>query len=182
MQHTIKIIILFCATSFSIQKLDAQTVASKSNIALVDSYLFEDEQYGITKYVAIQKNVVVEFKPRQDEIVSMQAKMESLKKQVESNVSNPTEKQKKVDEYDNLYRSVREKSDSYKVQIEKRYRELLKPVQERIGAAIKQWCIQKGYTAMVDVAKDDKGMFLWMDDGVVNTTTTELIKHLNSVL
>jgi Skp family chaperone for outer membrane proteins len=182
MNYKIKMIIFFCVISFSIQKLEAQTATTKNNIAFVDGYVFEDQQYGVTKYVAIQKNVVAEFKPRENEILGMQAKMETLKKQIESNVSNPVEKQKKADEYDNLYRSAREKSESYKIQIEKRYRELLKPVQERMGAAIKQWSTQKGFTAVVDVAKDDKGMFLWMDETVVNATTAELIKYINSVL
>lgn len=182
MNFKLKMVIFFCVVCFSIQKLNAQTVATKNNIALVNSYLFEDQQYGVTKYIALQKNVLAEFKPRENEIVSMQAKIENLKKEIESNASNTTQIQKKMDEYDNLYRSVTMKTESYKTELQRRYNEMLTPLKDRMVEGIKQWCAQKGYTAMVDIAKDEKGMFLWMDDGAVKTTTIELIKYLNSVL
>ncbi|MGZ5287244.1 MAG: OmpH family outer membrane protein [Flavisolibacter sp.] len=165
------IILLFSFISYS-------QVWAQAKIALVNSTAFQ-EKNGITKLLAVQNQVATEFKPRYTELETMQKRLSDLKTQLES---SSNQNQAKYDEYEKLNRDMKIKGDSYQVQYNKRYNELLNPLYDRISVAMKQWCQQKGYTSIVDVSKDDKGLFLYYDEAVINQTTTELISHINAGL
>ena len=182
MNFKIKTIIILFVTAISVQELTAQNAPAKGNIAVIDSYVFEDPQHGITKYVTLQKNVENEFKVRRDEITNLQAKVEALKKQYESKANNPEQLRKISDEAEALNQSLRTKGEAYQVQYQKRYNEMLSPLQIKLVASIKQWSNQKGFIAVIDVSKNENGFVLWIDEAAISATTTELIKYVNSVL
>ena len=173
------ILFIFLTTSINIT---AQTAAKAGSVALIDSYMFQDEKAGIKKLLDLQNNLSNEFKPRREELESMQNKLTTLKKQLDQNTTATAARQKMVEEGENLERSLRQKSQDYDDQIKRRYQTLMSPVQQQIGAQIKTWCSQKGYIALIDVSKDNNGLILWMNDQEVASLTTELIKYLNTVL
>jgi Skp family chaperone for outer membrane proteins len=173
------ILFIFLTTSINII---AQTTAKAGSVALIDSYMFQDEKAGIKKLLDLQNNLSNEFKPRREELESMQNKLTTLKKQLDQNTTANAARQKMVEEGENLERSLRQKSQDYDDQIKRRYQTLMSPVQQQIGAQIKTWCSQKGYIALIDVSKDNNGLILWMNDQEVASLTTELIKYLNTVL
>ncbi len=168
---------LFFVSLFN--KLGAQTY-NPFQIAVINSQYFEDEKTGIKKYTDVQKKVQAEFRPRIDEITAMQKKLDDLKRVLESTSAKID--QSKIDEYELLNKSKIRKAEDYQVQINKRYNELLQPVNVSIGMAMKQWCKQKGYDMLLDISKDDKGIILWVKEDKINELTLDLIKHINTLL
>lgn len=163
-------------------KITAQSTSKMGSVALIDSYMFQDEKGGIKKVLDLQNMLNVEFKPRRDEVESMNNKLIGLKKQIEQNPGVNAAKQKLVDEAVGLESTIRRKSEDYEEQLKKRYQALMSPLQQQIGVHMKTWCSQKNYTALLDVSKDNNGLILWMNDQEVVNLTNELIKYINSVL
>jgi Skp family chaperone for outer membrane proteins len=174
---TALLLLMICVSS----GLKAQSEPSKHSIALISSYHFSDPQQGITKYLAAQQAVTNEFKAKQDELKNLQSRVEVLQQQARSN-SSSADSQKKLEEAERLNRDLRSKSEMYQSQYNKRYDELVTPLQTKSVSAIKQWALQKGLTAVVDVYKDDKGMMMFINEDAVRATSLELIRYLNSVL
>ncbi len=164
---------------FMCDKLASQTPKS-IQMAVVNSLYFEDEKTGIKKFVDVKKKVEAEFKPLVDEITGMQKRLGDLKKVIES--SSTKYDQSKIDEYEKLNKSITRKGEDYQLQINKRYNSLIGPVNTSIGAAMKQWCKQKGFDMLVDISKDDKGIILWIEEEKINELTLDLIKYCNTVL
>ena len=172
------LLFVFVTTSMKI----AAQANSKAGVALIDSYMFQDEKGGIKKLLDLQNVLNVEFKPRRDEVESMSNKLNELKKQIEQNPAVNAAKQKLVDEAVTLESTIRRKSEDYEGQLKKRYQALMSPMQQQIGVHMKTWCSQKNYIALIDVSKDNNGLILWMNDQEVINLTNELIKYINSVL
>jgi len=173
--------LLFVFVTTSV-KISAQTGSKTVSIGLIDSYLFQNAQLGIKKVLNLQNNLNVEFKPRQDEVESMTKKYNELKKRIEQNTTDITARQKLVDEAVALENTIRRKSEDYDGQLKRRYQAVMSPLQEQIGTYLKIWCSQKGFIGLIDVAKDNNGLIMWMDSLAVEALTFDLIKYLNGVL
>lgn len=174
-------LIFFVFVTITIQST-AQTAAKANAVALIDSYMFQDVKGGIKKLLDLQNNLNAEFKPRRDEVESMTNKLNELKKQIDQNQNVNAARQKLVDDAVALENTIRRKSEDYDGQIKKRYQTLMSPLQQQIGGHMKTWCSQKNYIALIDVSKDNNGLFLWMNDEEVINLTNELIRYINSVL
>gem|GEM_PF-2827563 len=182
MKKMICLLTVFFA-SLCTQNLIAQSSPKAVDIALVDGYLmFEKEGTGIKKLNDLKKQLAAEFKPRQDEITMFQQKLEELKKQIENNRTDMAKNRTLAEEAEKLQRDMRFKAEQYETQYRNRYRTLTAPINERISEEMKNWCKQKGYVAIMDVSKDEKGMIMWMDGLNVEALTLDLIKYLNTVI
>ena len=170
--------LLFVAT-MALQPLKAQT--GKSPVAFVNGLLFTDQKAGITKYVELQKTITREFQPKHDELNSLRTEYENLKKQVENNPAAP-DAQRKMEKAEQINRDINNKGQDYQSQYNRRYDELLQPLQLKFNQQLKQWCTQKGFVALIDVSKNTNGMVLWVDEDAMNNLTIELIRHLNATL
>ena len=174
-----KILFLLFVTILALQQLKAQT--SKSPVAFVNGLMFTDQKAGITKYVELQKTIAREFQPKQDELKNMQTEYESLRKQVQNNPTAP-DAQRKADKAEQMNKDITNKGYDLQAQYNKRYEELLQPLQLKMNLQLKQWCAQKGFVAIIDVSKNPDGMLVWVDEDSINNLTTELIRHLNATL
>lgn len=151
---------------------------SQAKIALVNSNSFK-ENNGITQLLTVQSQIAAEFKVRFTEMETMQKRLSELT----TLLSNPANRvQANYDEHEKLNRDFKSKAENYQAQYNKRYNDLMNPLFLKIGDLIKQWCQQKGYTGLIDVTKDDKGMFLYYDETLLTQTTNELIAFINSTL
>lgn len=151
---------------------------SQAKIALINSNTFK-EKNGITRFLTVQSQIAAEFKERFTEMETLQKKLSELTTQL----SNPAyQTPAKYDEHEKLNRDFKFKAENYQAQYNKRYNELMNPVFTKIGELVKQWCQQKGYTSVVDVTKDDKGMFVYYDEALLAQTTNELIAFINGAL
>lgn len=153
-------------------------VSAQSKIALVNSQLFQ-EQNGITKILTAGKQLENEFRPAYTELENMDKKHKELTNQL----NNPaTRTQAKYDEYEKLDRDMKSKTSDYQSRYNRRYNEVMNPIYDQVITVMKLWCQQKGYNSLVDVSKDEKGMFLYYDESLLKQTTEELIRFVNATL
>lgn len=174
----------FVAICFvGVSSLRAQSGNTKqvhSNVAVINSYSFQSPTEGIIKLAGLQKQVQTEFQAKQKELEEMQQRLQTLSNQIKSASGNVDPK--KIEQAENLQRDLRKLSDNYNQQSQKRYDDLFQPLNTKMGALLKQWCQQRGYTVLLDLAKDDKGILMWADEKNITTTTADLIGFINSAL
>lgn len=171
---------LFLVSVFG--KLAAQSVASNKplQIAVINSSYFDDEKTGVTKLLNTRKKVDAEFKQRIDEFTAQQKKLDDLTQKMQSGAVKSDAA--KIDEAEKLKRDIKYKQENLQAQYKKRYDEVMRPVYSSMEIAMQQWSRQKGYDVLFDIAKDEMGVILWMEESKINAITDDLIKHFNTVL
>ncbi len=144
--------------------------AGAAKIGMIDSGAFGLEKEGITRYVNAVKLLGTEMKPLENELVTMQSKMQILAEKianwqkVPANAQNPKDVTEAQDEGQRMQREFEFKKKEYDARVEKRGSELLGPVQGDIGKAIQEFAISKGYTMILDIDKLGRdGALLAMD-------------------
>lgn len=128
-----------------------------SKIALVDTEAFADEKAGIGRFVSALQALQREFKPKQDEMLAIQARMQQIAKDIatmsKSAVVDPKTIQAKQDEGERLERELKYKKEDYEAATPKRYRELVGPISSDIGKELDVFAAQRGITMVLDVSK-----------------------------
>jgi Skp family chaperone for outer membrane proteins len=181
------VIMVFAAT-FAVSA-NAQTGAAQPGpvkIGLIDSGAFGLEKEGISRYVTAVKALGAELKPLENELVTMQTKMQTLADQIAALQKTPSAvptAQKdildKQDEGQRLQREFEFKKKEYDARVEKRGNELLGPIQADIGKAIQDFAMQKGFTVVFDLNKlGSDGALLAMDPKA--EITKEFIAYFNT--
>jgi Skp family chaperone for outer membrane proteins len=158
--------------------LSAQSSFGKKNIAIINSESFQDPKTGVTKLIAVQKSLETLFKPRQDELTRMQTTFNTLVKQIKND--NSQSDNLKRDEAEKLQRDVKFKTEQFQMDYNKRYQEIMRPLQLSIFSQIKNWCKEKGITALIDISKDEKGLILWFEEEEITATNADLVRYLNA--
>ncbi|MEP6946691.1 MAG: OmpH family outer membrane protein [Acidobacteriota bacterium] len=153
---------LIFAVMFAVSA-NAQTGAAAqagfAKIGLIDSGAFGMEKEGISRYVNAVKQLGTEMKPLENELVTMQSKMQTLADQIASlqkvpaNAQDPKSILDKQDEGQRLQREFEFKKKEYDARVEKRGNELLGPIQGDIGKAIQEYALARGYTMILDIDK-----------------------------
>ncbi|HBB89952.1 MAG TPA: hypothetical protein DC047_20300 [Blastocatellia bacterium] len=135
----------------------ANVAVPDSKIAFVDTEAFGDEKAGIARFVAALRTVQREFKPKQDEMLLIQTKLQQLAKDIDtlskSAVVDPKSIQAKQDEGARLEREFKYKKEDYDATMQKRYREIVGPVSNDIGRELDVFATQHGITLVLDVSK-----------------------------
>jgi Skp family chaperone for outer membrane proteins len=128
-----------------------------SRIALIDTSLFADEKNGIWRYVDAAKSVQAEFKPRTDELQSIQTRLNALAAEIQTLMKAPVPDQKTIQAKQQQGASLQEegktKKDRLDEDVSKRYEQVIAPVSSQIGAAMDQFARQRGITLTLDVSK-----------------------------
>ena len=134
------------AVLFSIPAFAQPTTPTK--IVLINSFAFGDEKAGVTKYIDAVKRINAEFAPVQKELETINAKLNTLAKEIQiirdqsaSGIVPINEKaaQAKVDEAEKLQRDIKFKSEDAKALYEKRQQTVLGPVMQDIGKAVQDF-------------------------------------------
>jgi len=137
--------------------VSANVAVPDSKIALVDTEAFGDEKAGIVRFVNVLRNLSNEVKPKQDEMLAMQARMEQLQKDIatlnQAAVADPKTIQAKQEEGARLERDFKYKKEDYDAMMQKRYREVVGPVSADIGKELDVFAAQRGITMVLDVSK-----------------------------
>lgn len=170
----------------------AQTGAATPNagkIAVVVTYAFGDEKAGITKYVNAQKALINEFTPIDNEIKTMNTRLETLAKEIENlknleaqkpGTVNQKDAQAKIDEAEKLDRDIKFKADNAKISYDKRTQAVMGPVMEDIGKALQEFTKKNGYLMLLDAGKlQESGILLGVGDEKVDVTK-EFITYYNA--
>src|SRR5258706_552319 len=128
-----------------------------SKIALIDTSMFGDEKNGIFRYVDAAKSVQAEFKPRTDELASIQNRLNALANEIETLMKPPAPDQKtiqaKQQQGGNLQAEFKLKKDRLDEDVSKRYEQMIAPVSNLIGAAMDQFARSRGITMTLDMSK-----------------------------
>jgi Skp family chaperone for outer membrane proteins len=143
----------------------AATPAATSNaplpdakIAFIDTSAFSDEKEGIVRYVNAMKALETEFKPRQDELNTMNNRIKALADEIAklnsgSAVVDPKTIQAKNDEGERLQRDLKYKKEQADADFQKRYNDVVSPISQDIGKALDQFAQSHGITMILDISK-----------------------------
>jgi Skp family chaperone for outer membrane proteins len=129
----------------------------ETKIAFIDTGAFGDDKAGITRYVTAVKSLEREFKPRQDELNTMQNRIKALADEISkmsgNTVVDPKTIQSKQDEGERLQRDLKYKKEQADADFAKRYQEVVSPISADIGKALDQFATQRGITMILDISK-----------------------------
>lgn len=181
---------MFLAALFTVSAVaQAGANANTGKIAVVVTYAFGNEKDGITKYINAEKALNAEFTPIDNELKTMNTKLEALANDIENlkklAASNPKafdEKaaQAKVDEAEKLQRDLKFKADNAKINFEKRQQAIMGPIMQDIGKALQEFTKQKGYLMLLDAGKlEEAGILIGIGDEKIDVTK-EFIAFYNS--
>jgi Skp family chaperone for outer membrane proteins len=128
-----------------------------SRIALIDTSMFGDEKNGIWRYVDAAKSVQAEFKPRADELQSIQNRLNTLTTEIQALLKAPVPDQKAIEakrqQGTALQDEGKTKKDRLDEDVSKRYEQVIAPISSQIGAAMDQFARQRGVTMTLDASK-----------------------------
>lgn len=159
------------AAIFAVSAL-AQTTGAK--IGLIDTRFFDDDKAGITKYVAAMNSLDTEFKPLGTELQTLATSIQALQKELQGYqdiVSKggkvpiaEADIQKKLESLDKMQREYKFKEEDAKARFERRRQVVLGPILQDIGNAIQEFTKKNGYVLIIDLAKDQTGIILGLDE------------------
>lgn len=178
---------VFAASSFA-QNSGAAQPAGPVKIGIINTFSFGDEKAGITKYINALKAINTEFTPTQTELDTMNTRLTNLAKEIQvfrdqaSTGKVPIDEktvQAKVDEAEKLQRDLKFKQEDAKARYEKRQQAVIGPVMQDIGKALQDFAKQKGFTLLLDIAKDEVGLVLAIGDEKIDVTK-DFITYYNA--
>jgi len=128
-----------------------------SKIAYIDTGAFGEEKGGITRLVTAMNALEREFKPRQDELNNINARLKTLADEISKLSGNPVVDPKtiqaKQDEGEKLQRELKYKKDQADADFKRRYTEVIDPISADIFKALNQFAGQRGITMILDISK-----------------------------
>lgn len=186
-------VMMFFAAFASISAF-AQTGAAPASqgtvrVAIIDTSAFADEKGGIQKFISAYKQLQTEFGPKQQDIKTTETRLQQIqsdftKMQAESQKPNSpvsaASVQKKLEEGQALQTEYTRKVEDYKNSLQRREAAVVGPIYQDIGKAIQDYAKTKGYTAILDISKDQTGMIVGIDMATVDATTADFIKFYNA--
>ena len=146
-------------TASAQQKPATPATAPQTNAAIPDSKMamiysdaFLDPKTGIARFNSLLGTLNREFQPRQAELTTLQTKIETLSKEIEStqNVADPTAIRQKRDQLAQMNTEAKRKAEDAQAAYEKRRQEIFLPLQQDIGKALEAFAKARGITVIVD--------------------------------
>lgn len=127
----------------------------ESKIALVNSDAFADEKTGIVKLVAAMKKVDAEFTPRRTELQSLQQQIEKATADLQkaAPVQDAKVTQQQSDKLEQMKKDFQRRGEDAQAAYQKRFEEVLGPLQDEIGKALDAFAKARGITLILDVTK-----------------------------
>lgn len=133
------------------------TVVPDTKIAFINTEDFGNEKQGIVRYIGVVKSLEREFKPRQDELITMNTRLQTLaddvKKLTAAAVVDPKTIQAKQEEAEKLQRDMKYKKEEADALFQKRYEAVVSPVSQDIGKSLDEFARSRGITMILDISK-----------------------------
>ncbi len=126
-----------------------------SKMALIYSADFQDPKNGIGKFTALANTLNREFQPRQTELSTLQQKIATLGKEIEStqNVADPKAIAQKQEQLTQMQTELKRKGEDAQAAYDKRRQDLFAPLQEELGKALEAFAKARGITVIVDASQ-----------------------------
>jgi Skp family chaperone for outer membrane proteins len=129
----------------------------ESRIALIDTGMFGDEKNGIYLYVDAAKKVELEFRPRTNELQSLDNRLTALATEItklrQAAVLDQKTIQARQAEGESLQTELKTKKDRLDEDVSKRYQQAISPISAQIGTAMDLFARQRGITLTLDISK-----------------------------
>lgn len=127
-----------------------------SKIAFVDTRFFASEKEGITRFIAAVKTLEREFQPRQQELDTIGKKIQALKDEIERLAKNPAVVDQKTilakqDEAESLQRDGEYKQKAAQAAYQKRYGEIVGPIEDDISNSLVAFAKQRGISFLINL-------------------------------
>jgi Skp family chaperone for outer membrane proteins len=166
----------------------AAPTQATTRVGIIDTSVFADEKRGIQKFISAYKQLETEFTPRRTEITGIENRLKTIqndynnlvKQQGGTSPVGADAVQKKMDEGQTLQIEYNRKVEDYKQAVQKREAALVGPIYQDIGKAIQDFAKSKGFTAIIDISKDQNAMIVWADMASIDATTVDFIKFYNA--
>lgn len=153
------------ATQTTPANTNANIPATK--IAFIDSRYFASEKEGIARFIAAVKTIDREFQPRQLELDTIGKKIQALKEEIEKMAKSPVVDQKailaKQDEAESLQRDGEYKQKAAQAAYQKRYGEVVGPIEEDINNSLMAFAKQRGVTFLIDLGTENSRNIIPVD-------------------
>src|SRR4028118_1239280 len=173
----------------SLAQTGAAPTQATTKVGIIDTSVFADDKRGIQKFIAAYKQLETEFTPRRTEITGIEGRLKTIQTQYNDLLKQSQTKdspisadavQKKMDEGQTLQIEYNRKVEDYKQAVQRREAALVGPIYQDIGKAIQDFAKSKGFTAIIDISKDQNAMIVWADMASVDATTSDFIKFYNA--
>jgi len=175
--------------------LFAQTGAQPTNkIGIINTEAFYAEKIGISRLLAAYVSLDKEFEPRQQEIITINTRIETLAKDIQNLQAqlNNAKPQAPIDtnairnsiiskneEGERLQIELKRKQEDGKAAYERREAIVVGPIKKEIANSIDDFAKLKGFTMVFDGAKmADAGILIAMDRTM--DATEDFIKYFNA--
>lgn len=163
-----------------------------AKIAFVNTDAFSDPKNGISRLVNVYKKIEVAFKPDQEKLVALGARIETVTKETEdiraklNQPGVPVDAQvlqaslaAKLEEGANLRRDFTRMQEDVKQAFEKRQLAEVEPITSEIGKALDAYARSHGIDVVIDASKlADAGALLMMSSSV--DITAAFIREYNA--
>jgi len=123
-----------------------------SKMAMIYSDAFLDPKTGIARFNTLLGTLNREFQPREAELQTLQTKIETLSKEIDStqNVADPNAIRVKRDQLAQFQTEYKRKGEDAQAAYTKRRQEIFMPLQQDIGKALEAFAKARGITVIVD--------------------------------
>jgi len=159
---TVVVLLTLVAVSASAQTKPAAPAAAPatqatvavpdSKIAMIYSDAFLDPKTGIARFNSLLTTLNREFQPRQTELQNLQAKINTLTKEINDtqSVADPNTIRAKKDQLDQANTELKRKGEDAEAAYNKRRQDIFMPLQQDIGKALEAFAKARGITVIVD--------------------------------
>lgn len=146
-----------------------------SKIAFIDSRYFTSEKEGITRFITAVKTLEREFQPRQQELDTIGKRIQALKDEIEKLAKSPVVDQKtilaKQEEAESLQRDGEYKQKAAQAAYQKRYGEIVGPIEEDINNFLMAFAKQRGISFLIDLGTENSRNIIPVDASLDVTKT-----------
>jgi outer membrane protein len=121
-----------------------------------------------------------EFDPKEKELQGLNEQLEGLKKQIEKqgNTVSPAVRSQWNEQGADLEKKIKRSQEDGAALYEKRFNDVVGPIQEKIAKFMDQYAQQRGITMIIEgVAAQKNGLLLWAADAT--NVTDDFIKEYN---
>jgi Skp family chaperone for outer membrane proteins len=125
-----------------------------SRLAVIYSEGFQDEKNGIARFAVTMNRLNGEFQKVQDELNQTAQKLNQGQQEInrlqQNGGATPAQIQAKIETLDQQKKEYQRKGEDTKAQYQKRYQELVSPLQDDVSKALDAYAKAHGITMIID--------------------------------
>lgn len=134
----------------------AAVAAAPVKMAIIDTEAFNDPKNGVKRLVNVYTQIDTELKPKRDEIVALNTRLQALAQKANAGTITPAE----ADEADNIKRDIQRKQEDGQKLLENLTRQRTGSIFNDLSTALQTYAKSRGFDMVVDVSKLQNSILL----------------------